>query len=63
MKRLLSILPVLLLTCTLVAQQATQQELPFKMEELTSPKFVKAVDLAVLQAPDVTKQPSLLELL
>lgn len=46
MKRLLSILPVLLLTCTLVAQQATQQELPFKMEELTSPKFVKAVDLA-----------------
>ena len=46
MKRLLSILPVLLLTCTLVAQQATQKELPFKMEELTSPKFVKAVDLA-----------------
>jgi creatinine amidohydrolase len=46
MKRLLSILPVLLLTGTLVAQQATQQALPFKMEELTSAKFVKAVEIA-----------------
>jgi creatinine amidohydrolase len=46
MKRLLTILPVLFLTGTLMAQQATQPTLPYKMEELTSPKFVKAVDLA-----------------
>jgi creatinine amidohydrolase len=29
-----------------MAQQANQVSLPFKMEELTSPKFAKAVDLA-----------------
>jgi len=46
MKRLLTILPVLFLTGTLMAQQTSQTTLPFKMEELTSPKFVKAVELA-----------------
>lgn len=30
----------------LPGQQAAQSELPYKMEEITSPKFIKAVDLA-----------------
>jgi hypothetical protein len=29
-----------------MAQQANQTSLPFKMEELTSPKFARAVDMA-----------------
>jgi creatinine amidohydrolase len=43
MKKLKIILPALFLTTVLLAQQTG---LPFKMEELTSPKFTRAVDLA-----------------
>jgi len=46
MKKLKIILSALFLTTVLMAQQANQTNLPFKMEELTSPKFAKAVDLA-----------------
>jgi len=46
MKKLKIILLSLFLTTVLMAQQANQTNLPFKMEELTSPKFAKAVDLA-----------------
>lgn len=46
MKKLKIILSTLFLTTVLMAQQANQTNLPFKMEELTSPKFAKAVDLA-----------------
>ncbi len=46
MKRLQFSLTALFITCILSAQQAVQNELPFKMEEITSPKFVKAVGLA-----------------
>ena len=43
MKKLKVLLPALFLTTVLLAQQTS---LSFKMEELTSPKFAKAVDLA-----------------
>ncbi len=43
MKKLKVFLPVLFMTTILLAQQAG---LPYKMEDLTSPKFAKAVDLA-----------------
>ncbi|MCX6254924.1 MAG: creatininase family protein [Bacteroidia bacterium] len=46
MKKLKIILPALFLTIILMAQQTSQISLPFKMEDLTSPKFAKAVDLA-----------------
>jgi creatinine amidohydrolase len=46
MKRIKIILPALMLTGILMAQQSNQAGLPFKMEDLTSPKFSKAVDLA-----------------
>lgn len=46
MKKLKIILPALFLTAVLMAQQTSQISLPFKMEDLTSPKFAKAVDLA-----------------
>lgn len=46
MKRLKFSLTALFITCILSAQQAVQSDLPFKMEEITSPKFVKAVELA-----------------
>jgi creatinine amidohydrolase len=46
MKKLKIILPALFLTVILMAQQTSQISLPFKMEDLTSPKFAKAVDLA-----------------
>lgn len=46
MKKLKIILSALFLTTVLMSQQANQTNLPFKMEELTSPKFAKAVDLA-----------------
>jgi creatinine amidohydrolase len=42
MKKLSIILPLILLTGVLFAQA----ELPYKMEDLTSPKFVKAVELS-----------------
>jgi creatinine amidohydrolase len=43
MKKLKIILPALFLTALLLAQQTS---LPYKMEDLTSPKFAKAVELA-----------------
>jgi len=46
MKRLKLILPALFISVVLIAQQGTSAGLPFKMEELTSPKFPKAVELA-----------------
>lgn len=46
MKKLKIILPALLLSAVLVAQQADKGSLPYKMEDLTSPKFSKAVTLA-----------------
>jgi creatinine amidohydrolase len=46
MRRLIVLLPVILLTGYLFAQQTSESSLPFKMEELTSPKFVKAVALS-----------------
>lgn len=46
MKKFKITLPALFMTVILMAQQANQVSLPFKMEELTSPKFVKAVELA-----------------
>lgn len=46
MKKLQLLLPLLFLSAVLIAQQASPGKLPFKMEDLTSPKFAKAVDLA-----------------
>jgi creatinine amidohydrolase len=46
MKKLKILLPALLFSAVLMAQQANPANLPFKMEDLTSPKFAKAVDLA-----------------
>jgi creatinine amidohydrolase len=46
MKKLIGIFTLFIITITLMAQQAGPVNLPFKMEELTSPKFAKAVDLA-----------------
>ena len=46
MKKLKIILPVLFLTVVTMAQQVNPVNLPFKMEDLTSPKFARAVDLA-----------------
>jgi creatinine amidohydrolase len=46
MKNLFVLIPLFLLTVILKAQQPSQSALPFKMEELTSPKFAKAVQLA-----------------
>lgn len=46
MKKLKIFLPALLLSAVLMAQQADQGSLPYKMEDLTSPKFSKAVTLA-----------------
>jgi creatinine amidohydrolase len=46
MKKLKIILPVLLLTSLLSAQNPGPGNLPYKMEDITSPKFPKAVSLA-----------------
>lgn len=46
MKKLHFILPALFLTGMLMAQQSATTRLPFKMEDISSPKFPKAVDLA-----------------
>jgi creatinine amidohydrolase len=46
MKRIAIILMLFLPTAVLLPQQATQPGIPFKMEELTSPQFVKAVELS-----------------
>lgn len=46
MKTLKLLLPFLLVTCILSAQQPAQNKLSFKWEEITSPQFPKAVELA-----------------
>jgi creatinine amidohydrolase len=46
MKKLKLLLPAIFLTGILVAQQAGQNNLPFKMEDITSPKFPAAVSQA-----------------
>lgn len=46
MKKLNILLTLLLISATLSAQQTGQNSLSFKMEELTSPKFAKAVEAA-----------------
>jgi creatinine amidohydrolase len=46
MKKLTSILSALLFTCILMGQQANQTGLPYKMEDITSPKFPGAVELS-----------------
>ena len=46
MKKLMILLPVFFLAVVLNAQQSVQTSLSFKMEELTTPQFVKAVELA-----------------
>lgn len=46
MKKLTIIFPALIITVVLTAQTAGQGNLPFKMEDLTSPKFTKAVEQA-----------------
>ncbi|MFZ0282938.1 MAG: creatininase family protein [Bacteroidales bacterium] len=43
MKRLSLLVSALLFGCTITAQQTVKSELPFKMEELTSPQFPAAV--------------------
>jgi creatinine amidohydrolase len=46
MKKLKLLLPAILFTGILMAQQAGQNKLPFKMEDITSPKFPVAVNQA-----------------
>jgi creatinine amidohydrolase len=46
MKKFKIVLPALFLSGMLMGQQTTQSGLPYKMEDLTSPRFSKAVDLA-----------------
>lgn len=46
MKKLKLLLPSLFIAAILLGQQAPQTGLPFRMEELTSPQFAKAVELA-----------------
>jgi creatinine amidohydrolase len=46
MKKLQLFLSLLFLSVVIIAQQTNPGNLPFKMEDLTSPKFPKAVDLA-----------------
>lgn len=46
MKKMYILLTCLLVSSLICAQQSGQGNLPFKMEELTSPKFAKAVELA-----------------
>jgi creatinine amidohydrolase len=46
MKKLKLLLPAILYTGILIAQQAGQNNLPFKMEDITSPKFPVAVNQA-----------------
>ena len=46
MKKLKILMLSLFISVVLVAQQPSQTNLPFKMEDLTSPKFAKAVQMA-----------------
>jgi creatinine amidohydrolase len=43
MKKLFVLFPIMFMTCLLVAQQGTQSTISFKMEELSSPQYVRAV--------------------
>ena len=46
MKKLTTLISSFFLSMILIAQQTTPSSLPFKMEELTSPRFVRAVELS-----------------
>jgi creatinine amidohydrolase len=46
MKRFITLFQTLLLPFLLMAQQSNTSDLPYKMEELTSPKFAQAVSLS-----------------
>jgi creatinine amidohydrolase len=46
MKKITTLVLVSILSRMLIAQNVTQTELPCKMEDLTSPKFKKAVEQA-----------------
>jgi creatinine amidohydrolase len=46
MKKLIIILMLMLPASVLLSQQTTTTGIPFKMEELTSPQFAKAVELS-----------------
>lgn len=46
MKRFITLIQTLLLPFLLMAQQSNTADLPYKMEELTSPKFAQAVSLS-----------------
>jgi creatinine amidohydrolase len=46
MKKIAIILMLMLTAPVLLSQQTTPAGIPFKMEELTSPQFVKAVELS-----------------
>jgi creatinine amidohydrolase len=46
MKKITFLLMAVLFSATISAQNSSQGKLPFKMEELTSPKFAKAVEAA-----------------
>jgi len=46
MKKIFPLFIVLFMGSVLAAQQPVQSELPYKMEELTAPKFLKAVEKA-----------------
>jgi creatinine amidohydrolase len=46
MKKLKTFLPALFISVILAGQQTSPSSMPFRMEELTSPQFAKAVELA-----------------
>jgi creatinine amidohydrolase len=46
MKKLIALFTFLFLTIILFAQQGKRVSIPYKMEELTSPQFIKAVELS-----------------
>lgn len=46
MKKLTTLIAILVISLAISAQKTDKQILPFKMEDLTSPKFAKAVELS-----------------
>jgi creatinine amidohydrolase len=46
MKKVAVLIPLIFISIIVKAQQLPQSSLSFKMEELTSPEFVKAIELA-----------------
>ena len=46
MKKIKILFPVLFFSVVLIAQQSNQKSISFKMEELTSPQFIKAIEKA-----------------